>query len=42
MILMDSVLRHVDGALGNPELREEESFSDGLLDAPCYTRPEIF
>ena len=42
MILMDSVLRHVDGALGNPESREEESFSDGLLDAPCYTRPEVF
>ena len=42
MILMDSVLRHVEGALGNPESREEESFSDGLLDAPCYTRPEVF
>ena len=42
MILMDAVLRHVDGALGNPESREEESFAEGLLDAPCYTRPEIF
>ena len=44
MALMDSVLRHIDGALGNPDSREEESFagSGGLLDAPCYTRPEIF
>ena len=42
MAVMDATLRHRDGALGNPESREEESFSDGLLDAPCYTRPEVF
>ena len=45
MILMETVLRHMEGALGNPESLAEESFSaanDGLLDAPCYTRPEVF
>ena len=45
MVLMESVLRHKEGALGNPESLSEESFSAenaGLLDAPCYTRPEVF
>ena len=45
MVLMDATLRHMAGALGNPESRDEESFSaelGGLLDAPCYTRPEVF
>lgn len=43
MAIMDAVLRHRDGVLGNPQSADEESFADdGLLDAPCYTRPAVF
>lgn len=42
MALMDAILRHRDGVLGNPDSAGEEAFADGLLDAPCYTRPAIF
>ncbi len=41
MILIDAVSRYVDGVL-NKESIEEESFSNGLLEYPQYTRPEIF
>lgn len=41
MILIDSVSRYVEGVL-NKESIEEESFSNGLLEYPQYTRPEIF
>ncbi len=41
MILVDAVSRYVDGVL-NKESIEEESFSNGLLEYPQYTRPEVF
>ncbi len=41
MVLIDSVSRYVEGVL-NKESTEEESFSNGLLEYPQYTRPEIF
>ena len=41
MILVDSVSRYVEGVL-NKESIEEESFSNGLLEYPQYTRPEVF
>ena len=41
MVLIDSVSRYVDGVLKN-ESTDEESFSNGLLEYPQYTRPEIF
>lgn len=41
MVLIDSVSRYVEGVL-NEESTEEESFSDGLLEYPQYTRPEVF
>ena len=41
MVLIDSVSRYVEGVLSN-ESTEEESFSNGLLEYPQYTRPEIF
>lgn len=41
MILIDAVSRYVDGVL-NKESIEEESFSNGLLEYPQYTRPEVF
>lgn len=41
MVLVDSVARYVEGVL-NKESICEESFSNGLLEYPQYTRPEIF
>lgn len=41
MVLIDSVSRYVEGVLSN-ESTEEESFSNGLLEYPQYTRPEVF
>ena len=41
MVLMDSVIRLLPGALGSQESAEQDSFSDGLLDCPHYTRPEV-
>ncbi len=42
MALVDSVVRLLPGALGEPESVTEESFSDGLLEYPQYTRPREF
>jgi tRNA (guanine37-N1)-methyltransferase len=36
---MDAVARLVPGVLGNEESHQRDSFSDGLLEAPHYTRP---
>jgi len=41
MVLMDSVFRMVPGVLGKQASAEEDSFADGLLDCPHYTRPEV-
>jgi len=41
MMLMDSVIRLIPGALGHSQSAEQDSFSDGLLDCPHYTRPEV-
>jgi tRNA (guanine37-N1)-methyltransferase len=41
MMLMDAVIRLIPGALGHSQSAEQDSFSDGLLDCPHYTRPEI-
>lgn len=41
MVLIDSVSRYVEGVLKNDSTKEE-SFSQGLLEYPQYTRPEIF
>ena len=41
MVLIDSVSRYVEGVLSNESV-EEESFSNGLLEYPQYTRPEVF
>lgn len=39
MVMMDAVARLVPGVLSNEESAETESFSDGLLEYPQYTRP---
>lgn len=41
MVLVDSVSRYVEGVLSEGST-SEESFSDGLLEYPQYTRPEEF
>ena len=42
MVIVDSVTRLLPGALGHEASPEEESFSDGLLEYPQYTRPAEF
>ncbi|MEI8610949.1 tRNA (guanosine(37)-N1)-methyltransferase TrmD [Enterovibrio sp. Hal110] len=41
MTLVDSVARFVPGVLGDFASAEEDSFANGLLDCPHYTRPEL-
>ncbi len=41
-IVTDAVARLIDGVLPLPECHENESFSDGLLEYPQYTRPPVF
>jgi tRNA (guanine37-N1)-methyltransferase len=42
MALMDAVVRQLPGAVGDSASIMEESFADGLLDCPQYTRPETY
>ena len=42
MVLIDAVVRLLPGALGHADSPREESFEDGLLEFPQYTRPEVF
>jgi tRNA (guanine37-N1)-methyltransferase len=42
MVLVDAVVRLLPGAVGDPESVRSESFADGLLEAPHYTRPPDF
>jgi len=41
MAVLDAVLRLLPGVLGDDQSAEQESFAEGLLDHPHYTRPEI-
>jgi tRNA (guanine37-N1)-methyltransferase len=42
MVLMDAVVRQLPGALGDGMSAAQESFVNGLLEAPQYTRPEVY
>ncbi|TVP56919.1 MAG: tRNA (guanosine(37)-N1)-methyltransferase TrmD [Halomonadaceae bacterium] len=42
MVIMDALTRQLPGALGHAQSAEQDSFADGLLDCPHYTRPEHF
>ena len=42
MVLIDSVARFLPGVIGHAEATAEESFADGLLEYPHYTRPKVF
>ena len=42
MALMDAVVRQLPGAVGDEQSVIEESFADGLLDCPQFTRPDMY
>lgn len=42
MVLIDTCVRLLDGVMGNAETPDEESFENGLLEYPHYTRPAIW
>jgi tRNA (guanine37-N1)-methyltransferase len=42
MVLIDAIVRQLPGALGDADSAAEDSFVDGLLDCPHYTRPEEY
>jgi tRNA (guanine37-N1)-methyltransferase len=42
MVLLDALIRQIPGALGHAESANQDSFADGLLDCPHYTRPEDY
>jgi len=42
LALMDAIIRQLPGALNDADSAIEESFADGLLDSPHYTRPEVW
>lgn len=42
MALIDSIVRQLPGALNDADSAEQESFAEGLLDCPHYTRPEVY
>ncbi|MBI5329255.1 MAG: tRNA (guanosine(37)-N1)-methyltransferase TrmD [Betaproteobacteria bacterium] len=42
MVVLDAVIRQLPGALGHADSAKEDSFADGLLDCPHYTRPETY
>ncbi|MDP1678150.1 MAG: tRNA (guanosine(37)-N1)-methyltransferase TrmD [Bacteroidota bacterium] len=42
MVISDAIVRLIPGVIGDGESALTDSFQDGLLDAPSYTRPEEF
>lgn len=42
LVVIDAVVRLLPGAVGTPASVEQESFADGLLEGPHYTRPRTF
>jgi tRNA (guanine37-N1)-methyltransferase len=42
LLLIDAVVRQLPGVLNDAQSKVEESFVDGLLDCPHYTRPEVY
>ena len=42
MVVMDCIVRQLPGALGDADSASQDSFVNGLLDCPHYTRPEMY
>jgi len=41
-VVMDALIRHLPGALGHEDSAVQDSFVEGILDCPHFTRPETF
>ena len=42
MAMVEATVRLIDGVLGNASSHQQDSFSDGLLEGPSYTRPPVW
>ena len=42
MVMTDAIVRLIPGVLGNQQSHEDDSFQDGLLEFPQYTRPRLY
>jgi tRNA (guanine37-N1)-methyltransferase len=42
LVMVEAIVRLLPGVLGNQLSHEQDSFSDGLLEGPSYTRPEVW
>jgi tRNA (guanine37-N1)-methyltransferase len=42
MVIIDSIVRRIPGVLNDASSASQESFVDGMLDHPQYTRPEVY
>ena len=42
LIMLDAIVRVLPGVMGNPDSGTHESFENGLLEHPHYTRPQVF
>lgn len=42
LVMTDAISRNVDGVLGNAQSLDVESYENGMLEAPSFTKPEIF
>ena len=42
MVVIDAIVRQMPGVLGDAESASQDSFVNGLLDCPHYTRPEVY
>ena len=42
MVMIDAMTRYQPGALGHEDSAGEDSFADGLLDSPQFTRPQMY
>lgn len=42
LVMAEAVVRLIPGVLGNRRSHEEESFQDGLLEGPSYTKPKVW
>ena len=42
LVITEAVTRLIPGVLGNTESHEDDSFSDGLLEGPSYTKPRVW
>lgn len=42
MVLIDAIIRHIPGVLGHQDSAQQDSFMDGILDHPHFTRPDVY